>query len=78
MALLDVAEALAATDPAHAERIAQLVIENDARGEAFAAVAEALAATDPARAERIARSITAERWKVSALVRIAKSRPDLS
>ena len=80
LALLDVAKALAVTDPGRAarligdaERTAQSITDEDASAIALAEVAEALAATDPGRAERIARSITSEYHAASALLAIAKA-----
>ena len=64
-ALSRVAEALAATDPDRAERIANSITDESSKASALSGVAEALAATDPDRAgwlladaERIADSIT--------------------
>jgi hypothetical protein len=47
-----VAEALAAIDPDHAERVANLISDADSSALALAAVARALAASDPGRVVR--------------------------
>ena len=58
MALSEVARALAAIDPDHAERIANSITDEYDKAETLSDVAGALAATDPDHAERIANSIT--------------------
>ena len=79
-ALAAVAEALAATDPDRAERIAQSITREKEKALALTAVAKALAATDPDRAarliadaERSAQSITDEYGKAIALTAVAEA-----
>ena len=48
-ALASIAEALAATDPDRAERIAQSITDDSSKARALARIAGALAATDPDR-----------------------------
>jgi TIR domain len=81
-ALRGIAEALAATDPDGAERIAHEITGAHSKASVLvlSGVAAALAATDPDRAarlftdaERIASSITPESWKASALSSIANA-----
>jgi hypothetical protein len=80
-----VAQALAATDPDRAERIANSVTDESSKAEALSSIAQALAATDPRRAtqlftdaERIANSITFEDLKALALSDIAQALAALS
>jgi hypothetical protein len=56
-ALSEIAVVMAATDPDHAERIAQSITDKGHKAKAMISVAVALTATHPRRAERIARSI---------------------
>ncbi|MGW1819235.1 hypothetical protein ACWCQM_37480 [Streptomyces sp. NPDC002125] len=55
--LAEVAEAMAAKDPARAERIARAISTPEAAGRALADAAVAMAGTDPGRAERITREL---------------------
>jgi hypothetical protein len=78
LALVRVAEALAATDPGRsarvvtrAERIAASIVDRGQRAAALSYVAEAVAVTDPDRAEHIAGSITDKDWREVALVHVA-------
>ena len=52
--------ALAATNPDHAERIAESLTDEWDKAHALSEVAKALAATNPDHAERIAKSLTNE------------------
>jgi hypothetical protein len=81
-ALVEVATALAATDPDGAERIAQSITDEESdegwKAWTLSEVAAALAATDPARAarlladaERIAQSITHDYWRLRRLAEVA-------
>jgi hypothetical protein len=69
--LMEIAKALAPTNPDRAERIAQSITQEFYVAYALADVAEALAPTDPERAELIARSITVARFKAQALAAVA-------
>ena len=66
-------EALGATDPDRAERIAQPMTNEWWKDSLLADIAKSLAASDPDRAERIAQSITSEYWKVTILATIAET-----
>ncbi len=73
-ALIGVAEALAATHPDRAERIARSIGGDvDLEASTLSGIAKVLAATDPDRAEPIAHSIGDRYWKQSALSGIAKT-----
>jgi hypothetical protein len=76
--LARVAEALAATEPDHAERVAQAITEPDRQARTLARVAQVVAAADPDRgarltadAEHAARAITDESLKAVALDNVA-------
>ena len=70
-ALADVAVGRAATDPDHAEHLAQSITVEHLKAWALADVAGAVAATDPDRAEQIAQSISDDCSKAWALADIA-------
>jgi TIR domain len=71
LAVIDIVEALAPTDPDRAEHIAQSIEPGNLKARALAAVAGALAPTDPDRAEHIAQSIEPGNLKARALAAVA-------
>jgi hypothetical protein len=73
VALTEVAEALVAIDPDHAEQTAQSINYGDWQAKVLAQVAKALSVTRPEQAERIANSINEQRWKAEALTQVAKA-----
>jgi hypothetical protein len=71
MALKDVAEVSATSDPGRAERIAQTITNEWIRATALHTITKTVVATDPNHAEHIAQSISDPEMKIESLLGIA-------